>query len=249
MQTSEIVNTDCLSLLHRLRAANKRPAMIFADPPDNIGLAYGDYKDRLSEESYLADLRYWCLACLATSDVVWLSVNAKWQAPLWRLLGEHACDREVRMIVWYFTFGQHRDSDCGNNYRPIFRIAPKNYKWNTQAIRIQSERQRLGDPRANPDGRVPGDVWGGPADVEGLCRVQGNNRERRAWHPTQHPEKLLDRIIRMSTRRGDLVVDPFMGTGTTLRAAVAAGRRCVTCDLSAEYCNRVAEELGIVFSL
>lgn len=222
---------------------SEKPAMVFADPPDNIGLNYDGMKDKINAVKY----KYWLRNISATfaylaardSTVCWLSINAKYLLSL----ADTACD--ARVFNWYFTFGQHRDTDCGNNYRPIIRYAPANKVWNTDAIRIPSARQKMGDKRANPAGRVPGDVWGGPADTNGLCRVQGNNKERLTWHPTQYPEALLERAILMSTNEGDLVFDPFMGTGTTLRVCQRLNRRCITCDISKTYCEKVRDKTGV----
>ncbi len=94
----------------------------------------------------------------------------------------------------------------------------------------------LGDARAAGP-RVPDDVWDFP-------RVTGNSAERCPWHPTQHPLALMERIILLSTKPGDLVLDYFMGTGTTLRSCMKLGRSCATADISLNYCNKVVEETG-----
>lgn len=219
-----------------------RAVMIFADPPDNIGLKYDNGQgDDLPDPRYRVLLSSWAEAFACKAHITWLSVNARYQNTIWRLFRPAYC----RMFPWYFTFGQHRETDCGNNYRPIFRIAPPGFDWHADRIRIQSKRQKMGDKRANPGGRVPGDVWGGPEDVEGFCRIQGNNKERRAWHPTQHPEKLVERCILMSTNEGDLVIDPFGGTGTTLRVCNKLNRRCIMIELSGVYCWKIAEENNV----
>ena len=235
----QIIHGDCLQVLPTLPHAK----MVFADPPDNIGLKYdNETSDKLSPKAYRQRLGEWLYACIDRADVAFFSVNSAYQRDVWAELDETS---DVRMFPWYFTFGQHRHSDCGNNYRPIFRIAPLDFNWNTDDLRIPSERQRLGDKRADPRGRVPGDVWGGPADVQGLCRIQGNNKERRKWHPTQHPEGIVERCVRMTTNEGDLMIDPFLGTGTTMRVCQRLNRRCIGIDLSETYCQKVSEELGV----
>lgn len=247
MNDHQIICGDCLAILPTLPLAK----MIFADPPDNNGLKYdGGRSDSIDPRDYYNKMCGWYWSCLPAAEVVWWSVNARYIQQMYthdgfvRMNGIRR-GHDIRLLFWYFTFGQHRKTDCGNNYRPIFRIAPVDSKWHTDRIRIPSERQRLGDKRANPKGRVPGDVWGGPADVEGFCRIQGNNKERRKWHPTQHPEKLIERAILMSTDEGDLVIDPFMGTGTTLRVCQRLKRKCITIDVSETYCRKVSEETGV----
>jgi DNA modification methylase len=73
--------------------------------------------------------------------------------------------------------------------------------------------------------RVPGNVWGIPSDGEYWGRVQGNSKERRQGHPNQLPEVYLERLIRAYTDENDIVVDPFVGSGTTPVVARALKRR------------------------
>jgi DNA modification methylase len=95
----------------------------------------------------------------------------------------------------------------------------------------------LGDARAHGL-RVPDDVWDIP-------RVTGNSKERRSYHPTQHPEALMERIILFSTRRKDTAIDLFGGTGTTLRVGLRLGRDVTSIELSEQYCLKVAEENNV----
>lgn len=240
MTDSRIITGDCLEILPTLPHAQ----MIFADPPDNIGLKYKNHvSDSQAPEFYRHWLQRVMWSCFHASDVMWLSINKIWESAMNERIT--CLPHDIRRFVWYFTFGQHRASDCGNNYRPLFRVAPQDFRWNTDAIRIPSKRQKMSDKRADPRGRVPGDVWGGPEDVPGFCRIQGNNKERRKWHPTQHPEALVERCVLMSTKPGDLIIDPFLGTGTTMRVCQRLDRECIGIDISPEYCRAVAEETGV----
>jgi hypothetical protein len=105
-------------------------------------------------------------------------------------------------------------------------------------IRVLSWRQKNGDKRADPRGRVPGDVFDFP-------RVTGNSRQRRSWHPTQLHEGLVDRCLRLTTPPGGRVLDPFAGTGTTLRVCRRAGFACTLVEIDPEYCAWIAEEHGL----
>jgi site-specific DNA-methyltransferase (adenine-specific) len=107
---------------------------------------------------------------------------------------------------------------------------PKRLTFNADAVRVPSDRQtKYRDKRANPKGRVPGDVWHVP-------RVCGTFRERRD-HCCQTPEEVVERIIRVASNPGDLVVDPMCGTGTTLAVAKRLGRRY----LGVELCEATAD--------
>lgn len=215
-------------------AQGKQYQTIFADPPDNIGLDYGEYKDNLHTLEYIEWLKRLQDLMCRHSVVSWLSIYYKWLP--WILA--HAADKtwefnkKLKLIIWRFTFGQHNKKDFGNGYRPIIRLSDAGWYPDVSRTRIRSRRQELGDKRANPAGRVPDDVWD-------FIRVPGNAHERRTWHPTQHPEALLERILLCS---GGPVCDPFAGTGTTLRVAKRLGIECDTIEIDEEYCKRIAEE-------
>ena len=234
--THRIINADCLDVLRHLPQAR----CIFADPPDNIGLKYSGYKDRLSPATYHSLLFRWLLAFVGQAVAVWLSYNARW----WREVARATdvlCSLsgvEALPCVQTFTFGQHNQHDLGNNFRPLLRLQHPIAALYPDAIRVPSWRQRSGDKRADPRGRVPGDVFDFP-------RIVGNSKQRRAWHPTQLHEGLVERCILLTTQPGDLVIDPFAGTGTTLRVCKRIDRRCILIEKSREYCERIAEEHGM----
>lgn len=84
-----------------------------------------------------------------------------------------------------------------------------------------------------------------PTDVWKISLVSGNSPER-TEHPAQYPEELIERIIKVSTNPGDIVLDPFMGSGTTAAVAKKLGRKYVGFELEEEYIEiakrRLAEE-------
>ena len=131
------------------------------------------------------------------------------------------------------------------------------FTFNYDDVAVKSARQTTyKDSRANPRGKLPDDTWYlRPAEVEadrdrldgrpGLfdpaddvwvqSRLCGTFKEREQWHPCQLPEALLERVIRCSSNPGDVVLDPFAGSGTTLAVARRLGRRWVGCELSPDY--------------
>lgn len=209
--------------------------MVFADPPDNLGLKYNGFTDKTSLVDYKHFLLYSLLMAGRKADIVWFSYYYKYQPWIWSSLYEEG-GFDFRQFVWRFTFGQHRQSDCGNGYRPIMRLVRLGATLYPDAIRVQSARQKQGDKRADPRGRVPDDVWEFP-------RVVGNAKERRPWCPTQHPEALIERIVKFSTKPGDLVIDMFAGTGTVNRVCKRLGRDCIGIEISETYCKKTREEL------
>ena len=99
-------------------------------------------------------------------------------------------------------------------------------------------RQENGDKRADPRGRVPGDVFD-------FTRVVGNSKQRRPWHPTQLNEGLVERCVRLTTPEGESVLDPFGGTGTTLRVCRPLGYPCTLIEIDKGYCAEIVKEHGM----
>jgi DNA modification methylase len=207
--------------------------MVFADPPDNLGLKYDGYEDKLSDDEYIKKLKQWVDLAVQKSPIVWFSIYHKY-LPEFLFYCKGLGD--IKLFIWRFTFGQHQDKDCGNGYRPIIRLTHKDAILYPDSIREPSRRQTLyNDKRANPNGRVPDDVW----DFSRIC---GTFKERRQWHPTQHPEGLIARIIKFSTKEEDTVIDMFSGTGTTNRVCKKLKRNCYGIEQSKFYCDKVNDE-------
>jgi site-specific DNA-methyltransferase (adenine-specific) len=95
-------------------------------------------------------------------------------------------------------------------------------------------------PQDVPNGfQAEGSVWYFP-------RVNGTFKERAGWHGCQMPERLLARIIRGCSNPGEVVLDPFAGSGTTLAVAKKLGRRWLGYDMSAEYAARATARLDAI---
>jgi len=232
---NRLINADCLEYL---RSTREQFCTIFADPPDNIGLGYDTYKDRLPDSEYVHLLAEWLDLFAHSAKTVWFSFNAKWTFALGGIVAallEREKLLEAKPCVQTFTFGQHRQDDLGNNHRPLWRLRWHDAPLLPDAIRVPSWRQLNGDKRADPRGRVPGDVLDFP-------RVVGNSKQRRNWHPTQLNEDLVERCVKLTTPPGESVLDPFGGTGTTLRVCKRTGHPCTLIELDPKYCARIAAE-------
>lgn len=244
-----LINGDCLEVL--CESTNNYDC-IFADPPDGIGLGYNSYDDKTDEADYRCLLRRWLFAFTQKAPIIWLSFNARWTIAFGRVVDDFLSmnsNWEAKPCVQVFTFGQHRDSDLGNNHRPLWRIKRKDAPIYPDQIRVPSWRQRNGDKRASAKGRVPGDVFDMqypmPGDVFDFPRVTGNSKQRCDWHPTQLHEELVERCIKLSTLEDQRVLDPFGGTGTTMRVSKQINRDCTLIELDPEYCRRIAADNGL----
>ena len=75
--------------------------------------------------------------------------------------------------------------------------------------------------------------------------TSGQNRssKERTDHPAQFPIDVIDRIIKASSHQADLILDPFMGSGTTAEAALRNGRKVIGFEVNLAYCNTIANRL------
>lgn len=260
-QRSAVYNEDCIAGMQQLSAGSVDLA--FADPPFNIGYDYDVYQDDRASEDYLNWSRQWIgevVRVLKPDGAFWLAIGDEYAAELKVLM-----QREHKLtcrswVVWYYTFGVNCKNKFSRSHAHLFHMIKNQdqFTFNADAIRVPSARQLVyGDRRANPQGRLPDDTWilrpqdlpqgfQPEEDTWYFPRVAGTFKERSGWHGCQMPEQLLGRIIRTCSHEGELVLDPFAGSGTTLAVAKKLRRRYVGYELSPQYAERVRERLDAV---
>ncbi len=252
---------DCLELFSHVPSGTVHLA--FADPPFNIGYAYDAYEDRRPADDYLAWSGRWMaevVRVLRDDGTFWLAIGDEYAAEL-KVLATRELGLTCRSwVVWYYTFGVNCRQKFSRSHAHLFHFVkdPEAFTFNVDAIRVPSARELVyGDKRANPTGRLPDDTWIlRPQDLpEGFSaeedtwyfpRVCGTFKERSGWHGCQMPEQLLGRIIRACSQPGDLVLDPFGGSGTTLAVAKKLGRSFLGLELSEQYATRIKERLASI---
>ena len=241
---------DCLEGLKRVVPGSIDLA--FADPPFNIGYAYDVYDDRKGYEAYLDWTRQWTRAVAETlkpTGAFWVAIGDEYAAEMKLILQNDLGLTCRNWVVWYYTFGVHCKYKFTRSHAHLFYFVkkPSNFTFNSLDVRVPSARELVyGDKRADPKGRVPDDTWilrpqdvpdgfGPDQDTWYFSRVCGTFGERRGWHGCQMPEQLLGRIIKACSNPGEVVLDPFVGSGTTLAVAKKLGRQWVGFEISHEY--------------
>lgn len=240
MSKPKLIHGDCIQILKDIDPVT----CIFADPPDNIGVKYKKYTDRIPHHEYLAFLSLFLRRSMAKSEVIWLSFNSRYIFEMGEIVitiidtYKGIENWTYQLCIQCFTFGNYNNKALTNCYRPLLLLKKEGAPLYPDAIRISSKRQEIGDKRANPKGRVPSDVFDFP-------RVTGNSKQRRSWHPTQLNEGLVERCIKYCTKEGETVLDPFLGTGTTFRVCKKINRGVIGIEIDLAYCIRIGEEHGI----
>ena len=250
---------DCVEGLARLEPGSVDLA--FADPPFNIGYGYDVYDDRKAADQYLDWTRRWAaevVRVLAPGGTFWLAIGDEYAAELKLIFHRELGLTPRSWVIWYYTFGVNcaRKFSRSHAHLLYFVKDPKRFTFNEDAVRVPSARQLIyADARANPRGRLPDDTWIlRPQDVPGgfgpgedtwsVSRVCGTFKERAGFHGCQMPEQVLGRIIRACSNEGDLVLDPFAGSGTTLAVARKLGRRPLGFELSPAYAEQARARLA-----
>lgn len=241
-QTSErpewsILNVDVIDGLESVRDEHGPARLIFTDPPYNIGIDYGDGEkaDLLSPQAYMKWVRQWlglCWDCLTDDGSLWVMIGDEYAAEYCTEI--KATGFTVRSwIKWYETFGVNCSNKFNRTSRHIFYAVKdeKSFVFNPEPVTRLSDRQtKYGDSRAAAGGKLWDDVWQIP-------RLTGTCSERIPDFPTQLPLALVEPIVLCASMPGDLVVDPFNGSGTTGVASIQNGRKYVGIEKSEKFAD------------
>ncbi|MHC4238378.1 MAG: DNA-methyltransferase [Planctomycetota bacterium] len=228
---NEIICGDCIEVLGKV----KRPFadLIFADPPFNIGYKYDKYYDKVKSKNYIAWTKDWMAVCrkvLKPHGSFYIAIGDEYAANV-KIIADDLGLCMRNWIIWHYT--QRTEKKFARSHTHIFYfVNNEDFTFNDYAVRVPSDRQMIyNDKRANPAGKMPDDVW------SSFPRVCGTFKHRKEWHPCHMPEALLARIIRVSSKEGDWVLDPFSGSGTTPVVAAKSKRKYTGIELSKEYAS------------
>lgn len=253
---------DCISEMNALPEGSIDLA--FADPPFNIGYDYDVYQDSLESDKYLAWSRDWISAVhrvLKSNGTFWLAIGDEYAAEL-KIASQQIGFHCRSWVIWYYTFGVNCTQKFSRSHAHLFHFVkdPQSFTFRADAPenRIPSARQLVyNDKRANSKGRLPDDTWIlRPQDLDDCFqadedtwyfpRVAGTFKERAGFHGCQMPEQLLGRIIRFCSNEGEIVLDPFSGSATTVAVAKKLGRRYLAFDVSDEYIKHGLSRLDAI---
>jgi site-specific DNA-methyltransferase (adenine-specific) len=269
--TGRIIPGDCLAGMAALPAGCVD--LIFADPPYNIGYQYDHYEDTREDEDYVQWTCQWidgCVRLLKPSGSFYILIGDEYAAQTRLHLKSLEKEKKIvfrNWIIWHYTFGQNCKAKFNRSHAHLFYVvgsaAHGNFKvndlpftFNRTAVAVPSARQTTyADLRAKPGGKLPDDTWYlRPQETQGdyfrpdedtwyVSRLCGTFKERQGWHPCQLPEALLERIVKLSSNPGQVVFDPFTGSGTTLAVAARLERQWLGCELSEDYAQRALQRI------
>ena len=230
--------------------------LVVTSPPYNIDIQYGNktakgkvleskgikYRDNMKEEDYrrmLASVFSECKRLLKDTGSIWINIKNRVVGgvvlpPFW--IQDFFDDLYLKnLIIWNFDWGGSTSRRFAPRYEFVFWFVKNkdHYTFNLDDVKVPALNYRPDRYKSQ---------WKNPTDVWRISMVSGNFEERTS-HPAQYPEELVERILLAGTNKGDVVLDPFMGSGTSAVVAKKLGRHYLGYETVKEYCDIARERL------
>lgn len=240
-----LYNEDCLKLLSKLE--DNSVDLIINDPP-YFKIVKNDWDNQWKSESdYLSWCHMWAYECyrvLKPGRCFYIWGTTKTDTFLRFKLDIMNSFRDLvyqNWIIWSYDWGGRSKKSFARKHEDLLMYSKgKDFLFNADDIRVPYKvltNVRAGATN-NPLGKIPTDVW------------EKNNhttsKEYCAWHPTQKPLSLLERIIKANTNVGDVVLDCFSGSGSTMIAAHNVDRKFIGCEINKDYYEKSLERFELL---
>ncbi|GGC89393.1 DNA-methyltransferase [Undibacterium terreum] len=221
--------------------------LLVADPPYGLGKDYGNDSDKMESAEYLQWMEQWidlALPKLKANGSLYIFLTWRYSPEVFVLLKQRMT--MVNEIIW-----DRRVPSMGGSTRKFssvhdtigFFAKAKDYYFDLDAIRIPYDAEtKKARSRKIFEGAKWLEMGFNPKDVWSVSRLHREHPEREE-HPTQKPLEIIERIIKASCPVGGVVLDPFLGSGTTAVAARRCGRDYVGFELNPEYCAMIEQRL------
>jgi site-specific DNA-methyltransferase (adenine-specific)/adenine-specific DNA-methyltransferase len=231
-----IYNGDVFECFSKIK--DKSIDLIFADPPYNIGKDFDGLIDKKNEQDFLVWSYKWIdevYRVLKENGSFYL-MNSTQSMPFLDLYCRKYFNVISRIVWSYDSSSVQSKSSFGSQWEPIlFMSKGKKYKFNSKDIEVEAKtgaQRKLIDysktqPRPYNNKKIPGNLWN-------FNRIRYLQEEYEN-HPTQKPEVLLERIIRVSSNKNDLILDPFSGSFTTSAVAKKNLRKSIGFEINEGY--------------
>jgi len=245
-----VFHGDCVTELRRI--PDGLIDLTVTSPPYNIGK---EYEEISPLDEYISWSTEWLREIFRVTtrtgalalNVGYVSVPGKGKAvPLPYLLWNKTQFFLNQEIVWNYGAGvAARRSLSPRNEKVLWYVKnPEDYIFNLDSIRDPDvkypNQKKNGKLRCNTIGKNPSDVW----QIAKVTSGSGRSSVERAPHPAQFPRDLIDRIVSAFSNENHLVLDPFLGSGTSAESAIALDRFCIGFEKNLEYCSVAAERLS-----
>lgn len=216
--------------------------LIASDPPYNLNKDYGNNQDSLKFRDYLEFSRAWlneAKRVLTDDGSIYVFMGMRYISYVYMILEQELGLYFNSWVTWHYTQGIGKIRGFSPRHDDIlfFTKHPENFVFNLDAVRVPQKYYRS---RNNMQGANPGNVWE-------FSHVHYCSKDRKT-HPTQKPEALFERMILASSNEDDTVLDPFVGSGTSLRVCQHTNRNAIGIDINPEYIAMTNARLNEDFS-
>ena len=240
---------DCQEILKNLDGESLD--LVVTSPPYNIGKEYESPLELVDYVSWCSSWMTQLFPLVRQEGSFWLNlgyvpIEGKGKAvPLPYLLWDKSPFFMIQEVVWNYGAGvAARRSFSPRNEKLLWFVKDQaSYYFDLDSVRDPDvkypNQKKNGVLKCNPLGKNPSDVW----HIKKVTSGAGRASSERTPHPAQFPEEMVDRVIRSCSKPSGLVLDPFMGSGSTAVAARKAGRPCIGIELKAEYLDLAVQRL------
>lgn len=216
--------------------------LIVTDPPYNLNKNYGNNQDKLEFDAYIDFSRQWLTEAkrvLTDDGTIYVFMGMRYISYIFNILEQELNMTFNSWITWFYTQGIGKTKGFSPRHDDIlmFTKSSKNFVFHLDNIRVPQKIYRSVN---NMRGANPGNVWE-------FSHMHYCNKNRKK-HPTQKPEGLYERMILASSDPGDVVLDPFVGSGTALRVCQQTDRSGIGFDMNPEYVAMTKERLAEKFT-
>ncbi|MDO6825908.1 site-specific DNA-methyltransferase [Mesomycoplasma ovipneumoniae] len=234
-KTLKIICGNAIEELKKIES--KSINLIVTDPPYNLNKDYGNNKDNLEFEEYLEFSRQWLTEAkriLKDDGTIYIFMGMRYISYIYIILEKELNMHFNSWITWFYTQGIGKTKGFSPRHDDIlmFTKHKSKFTFNLDDIRVPQKFYRSIN---NMRGSNPGNVWQ-------FSHMHYCNKNRKK-HPTQKPEALYERMILASSNENDIVLDPFVGSGTMLRVCQQTNRRGIGIEINEEYVRMCKERL------
>lgn len=247
--SNSLINSDLFEVLDLL--PNEFADLIIIDPPYNLDKNFNGLKfNSMNQDKYEQYIDSWLsILCkkLKPSGSLYLCGDWKCTSSLQRVLERHL--HILNRITWQREKGRGAMNNWKNSMEDIWFAVkdPNNYFFNVEAVKMK--RKVIAPYRVNGLAKDWMETEEGnfrityPSNFWDDISVPFWSMPENTNHPTQKPEKLIAKLILASSERGNIVLDPFLGSGTTAVVAKKLGRKFCGIEINEEYCLYASKRL------
>jgi len=247
----EVYQGNCLDMKEKVN--EKSVDLVITSPPYNIGK---EYEEKLSNEEYLNFSEKWIKKVndvLKDDGSFWLNLGfykasngyqyIPWEYQFYPLIKNNTSLKLVQQVIWNYGAGVN----CKRRFSPrketwLFYVKNlRDYTFNLDEVRIPHKypnQKKNGELKVNPLGKNPGDVW----KIKKVTSGKNRSSDERTDHPAQFPEDVIERIMKISSNPDDTILDPFLGSGTTMKVARDLGRNCIGIEIEEVYLENIVKK-------